>query len=239
MYRPDLLTPLTPHPGRRYNPAMARQTKHATHSRRAIAAHAARLMAEDGVSEFGTAKRKAARQLGFSEADALPSNDEVEIELRAYHALFQHDEQQVRLDCMRTVAIDLMDLLGQYQPCLTGPALHGTAVRGSAIDIDLFADSMKNPEVWLIDTGIKYRTIERRHFNRAIERKVPVLTFDYRGYTVNLAVYEVNDRRGALVPDSDGAPARGDIAAVRRLLDPPSGEASIGLIGGTSAWNRR
>ena len=194
-------------------------------------------MAEDGVSEFGAAKRKAARQLGFSESDALPSNDEVEIELRAYHALFQRDEQQARLDGMRTVAVDLMELHSQYQPCLAGPAWHGTAVRGSAIDIDLFADSMKNLEVWLIDAGTRYRTAERRHFNRTIDRKVPVLAFDYRGYTVNLAVYEVDDRRGALVPDSDGTPARGDIAAVRRLLDTPSDEASIGLIGDTSAWN--
>ena len=52
--------------------------------RREIAALAARMMAEDGISDFGFAKRKAARQLGVTERDALPNNDEIEAELRAW-----------------------------------------------------------------------------------------------------------------------------------------------------------
>ena len=51
--------------------------------RREVAAAAARMMAEDGISDFGFAKRKAARQLGASDADALPTNAEIEAELRA------------------------------------------------------------------------------------------------------------------------------------------------------------
>ncbi len=197
---------------------MAKHSKHATHSRRAIAAHAARLMAEDGVSEFGAAKRKAARQLGFSESDALPSNDEVETELRAYHSLFQADEQQARLAALRGIALDLMSPFAPYQPCLTGPAWNGTAVRDSAITIDLFADSIKEVEVRLLDADIPYRAMEWPHFNRAVERKVPVLTFQHEGHLVNLVVYGVNDRRGALLPGPDGTAPRGDMAAVRRLM---------------------
>jgi hypothetical protein len=197
---------------------MAKQTRHAAHSRRAIAAHAARLMAEDGVSEFATAKRKAARQLGFSESDALPSNDEVETELRAYQSLFQPDEQQVRLAALRGIALDLMSPFAPYQPCLTGPAWNGTAVRDSAITIDLFADSIKEIEVRLLDADIPYRAMEWPHFNRAIERKVPVLTFQHEGHEVNLVVYGVDDRRGALLPGPDGTASRGDMAAVRRLM---------------------
>lgn len=200
-------------------PRMPKQTKHATHSRRAIAAHAARLMAEDGITEFGPAKRKAARQLGFSESDALPSNDEVEVELRAYHQLFQPDEQQARLAALRSIAYDLMSPFAPYQPCLTGPAWNGTAVRDSAITIDLFADSVKEVEVRLLDADIRYRVLEWPHFNRAVERTVPVLTFLYEGHVVNLVVYGVNDRRGALLAGPDGVAPRGDLAAMRRLID--------------------
>ena len=53
-----------------------------------IAAAAARIMAEDGIDDFALAKRKAARQLGAPETEALPRNDEIEDELRAYRALY-------------------------------------------------------------------------------------------------------------------------------------------------------
>ena len=59
-----------------------------------IAATAARIMAEDGIDDFALAKRKAARQLGAAETEALPANDEVEAELRAYRALYQPEEHR-------------------------------------------------------------------------------------------------------------------------------------------------
>ena len=84
------------------------KTKDTPQTRRAIAARAARLMAEDALGDFGTAKRKAARQLGFADNQALPSNDEVEAELRSYQLLFQNDEQRERLGELRAVALELM-----------------------------------------------------------------------------------------------------------------------------------
>src|SRR5512145_2523722 len=62
--------------------AMTRRTNKQTSTRARIAAAAARLMAEDGIDDFALAKRKAARQLGVTEAQALPGNDEIEAELR-------------------------------------------------------------------------------------------------------------------------------------------------------------
>ena len=55
--------------------------------RREIAALAARMMAEDGIQDYGFAKRKAARQLRASETESLPTNSEIEIELGAWQAL--------------------------------------------------------------------------------------------------------------------------------------------------------
>jgi hypothetical protein len=62
--------------------------------RREIAALAARLIAEDGINDYGLAKRKAARQLGAINADELPNNAEIEAEVRTYQAVFQDDEQR-------------------------------------------------------------------------------------------------------------------------------------------------
>src|SRR5438046_10545481 len=55
--------------------------------RTCIAAAAARMMAEDGLEDFALAKRKAARQLGSEDLQALPKNEEIERELRASESL--------------------------------------------------------------------------------------------------------------------------------------------------------
>jgi hypothetical protein len=53
-----------------------------------IAQAAAKLIAEHGIADWSLAKRKAARQLMLPERSALPGDDEVEVALVDYHALF-------------------------------------------------------------------------------------------------------------------------------------------------------
>ena len=68
-----------------------------TNLRRHIAYIAARMMAEDGVADFGAAKMKAARQAGLVDANLLPDNQEIEEALRDYQGLYQKDEQPAQL----------------------------------------------------------------------------------------------------------------------------------------------
>ena len=58
------------------------------HIRQLVAQQAARMMAEDGISDYAYAKKKAGRQLGALESSSLPSNAEVEEELKLYNALY-------------------------------------------------------------------------------------------------------------------------------------------------------
>ncbi|KAF0166704.1 MAG: hypothetical protein FD157_652 [Rhodocyclaceae bacterium] len=134
----------------------------ASHLRRAIACAAARLMAEEGIGDYGTAKRKAARSLGATEAEALPTNDEIETELRAWQSLYQEDEQRERVHDLRSTALEVMQLLAEFNPYLTGGALDGTAGRYSAVEIDLYADSSKDVEIALLSHGISYDTMDNR-----------------------------------------------------------------------------
>jgi broad specificity phosphatase PhoE len=133
-----------------------------SHLRRAIASAAARLMAEEGISDYGAAKRKAARSLGAGEGEALPTNDEIETELRAWQSLYQEDEQRERVRDLRTTALEVMQLLAEVNPYLTGGALDGTAGRYSAVELDLFADSSKDVEIALLSHGISYDTMDNR-----------------------------------------------------------------------------
>ena len=160
-----------------------------TYLRRSIANAAARLIAEGGMSDFGSAKRKAARQLGASDGDALPSNDEVEIELRAYQAIFQDNEQTERLHEMRTNALEIMNLLADFHPHLTGAVLNGTAGRYAPIEIDLFADSSKDVEIFMLSHNILYSSTEIRRQNPlSAETR---LHLDWNHDSIDLSVYPI------------------------------------------------
>lgn len=198
---------------------MSKQVKGAAHARRAIAAQAARLIAEDGVADFGSAKRKAARQLGFRESDGLPDNDEVEEALRAYQTLYQNNEQRARLLELRQIAVAVMREFEEYSPYLTGPAWKGTASRGAGADINLFTDLEKQVELQLLGRGVAYTTSERQHFNRNLNRRVPVFTFELEDTVVHLVVYTRADERGAARADASGNTDRGNLTAVELLID--------------------
>ena len=184
-----------------------------------IAAVAARIMAEDGVEDFALAKRKAARQLGAEDTQALPGNEEVEFELRTYQSLYQGEEQRERIRYLRSQALQAMRLLEAFRPYLSGPVLKGTAGRYSDIDLQLFTDDSKAVELFLLNRTIPYDVTQQHHFAGDRERAVTVLKVDWEGIPLNVAVYCSNDERGALKATSAGRPMeRAGIQAVTQLL---------------------
>ena len=206
---------------------MVKQLRGGAHARRAIAAQAARLIAEDGVTEFGAAKRKAARQLGFRDNDGLPDNEEIEVALRAYQSLFQNNEQRERLLALRQVALEVMRDMADFNPCLSGPAWNGTATRGAGVDICVFTDASKHLEMWLINRGIAFATAERAHFARPAPARVPVYSFDRDDTEVRLIVYAKNDERGAFRRDAGGRTERGGVTEVELLIDADESENTV------------
>ena len=181
-----------------------------SHLRQSIASAAARLMAEDGIGDYGQAKRKAARALGAGEGEALPSNEEVEAELRTYQALFQDEEQAQRLRELRLAALETMEFLADFRPYLTGAVLDGTAGRYAEIDIELFADSAKDVEIFLLSHDISYEiAVNRQHGPDAPETR---LRFSWGDSGVLLSIYPFQaERRQKAGPHS--ARARADAVA--------------------------
>ena len=163
------------------------------HVRRTIASLAARIMAEDGVTDYGFAKRKAARSVGARDGETLPSNEEVEVELRTYQSLFQEDEHPERLMELRAIALDAMEMLAEFHPYLKGAVLDGTASRYAGINIDLFANSTKDVEISLLSRNVAYQTSEpRRQTPGAPETH---LHFDWHNAPVTLSVYPQTSER--------------------------------------------
>ena len=123
-----------------------------------IAHLAARMIAEDGISDYGLAKRKAARQAGAPDSRNLPTNLEIEDALRAYQALYQADEHPEQLQRLRVLALEMMRLLEPFNPHLTGPVLSGSAGRHAEIHLHLYTDDVKELEVFLLNQDIPFRT---------------------------------------------------------------------------------
>lgn len=190
--------------------------------RRDISSLAARLMAEDGISSYGLAKRKAAKQLGIPDSEALPANQEIEEELRAYLRIYQEDELPERLRLLRREALEMMRLLEKFSPYLTGPALEGTAVRYAEAEIELFADSAKDVEIFLLDHGIsfKYADIRRNALPRVSAQLEARLRLDGKDTTLLLSIYpHTLERMRRRNPHTGQVAGRADIDAVAALLE--------------------
>jgi hypothetical protein len=188
-----------------------------------IAAAAARLVVEEGL-EYGPAKRRAARLVARHAVRPaeLPGNDEIEDEVRSYLALFHADTQPAELAALRHVALEWMKRLEAFRPHLTGAVWRGTATRLSSVHLQLYCDDSKSAELALIDLGVDYEVsgLQGPHGD-----PVDVLTVASRSralgetVTVHLSVLDHDDLRGALKPDARGRTPRGDLAAVRALLE--------------------
>ncbi|MBA3695556.1 MAG: hypothetical protein H0W85_02020 [Methylotenera sp.] len=198
--------------------------------RQLIAQQAARMMAEDGISDFSYAKKKAGRQLGAIDNSVLPSNTEIEEELKLYNALFLSEEHPGNLRDLRKNALFTMQLLERFNPYLTGSVLDGTAGLGSETHIHLFADSLKDLEMFLLNQDIPFETNEKsyRFMNDGKRdkkgdnrKKVPVFTLEMNTGLIKLSVFESDDIRVATKRAADGANAdRASIEEVKELLQP-------------------
>ena len=203
---------------------MTRKSNRQTGTRARIAAAAARLMAEDGIDDFALAKRKAAKQLGVVEAQALPGNDEVEAELREYLALYQAEEHPQRIAELRKIALNAMRALEHFNPYLTGPVLKGIAGPYAEIELQLFPDSLKEVEIFLLDRNLSYDTREGRRYAGDRAHAVSVLTLLWEDAPLRLSIFDARDERVALKTSQAGRVMdRAGIAEVDALVRNGSG----------------
>ena len=200
-------------------PAMSRSNSRQNGMRARIAATAARLMAEDGIDDFALAKRKAARQLGAPDTEALPANHEVEAELRAYRALYQAEEHAERIAELRRAALEAMRTFKQFNPYLTGPVLTGLAGPYAQIDLQLFPESAKDLEIFLLERNFAFETAEGRRYAGDRSRSMSVFTLDWQGIPLRLQAFDPRDERLALKTSQAGRVAeRAGIAEVGQLV---------------------
>jgi hypothetical protein len=188
--------------------------------RRALAQEAARIMAEHGIEDFLQAKRKAAVRLGVNDVAVLPKNVEIEAALREHQRLFGGDSHDLTLKEQRSIALQTMRRLNEFQPRLVGSVLNGTATNYSDINLHLFADRSESVAIRLLELGIPHEFYERR-VKMDAERSVshPALRFEANGRTIDATVFPIDGIRQSPYSPVDGRPMkRADEREVAELV---------------------
>lgn len=184
-----------------------------------IAAAAARLIAEDG-ADYGTAKRKAAKQiLGNTKirSDIMPGNAQIEEEVRIYNELFLGESQPARLLHLRKLALRIMEELSQFSPYLTGAVLNGTAGEHSDIHLQLFTDNPKDVQIYLLNKNVNFEVSESAHFKGHSE-PIETVSFMWQNEGIHLALYATDDLRGAVKNTPERRAERANTEMVRSLI---------------------
>lgn len=194
--------------------------------RQAIAANAAMLMYTRNESEYFTAKRKAAKQLGVNckyHPKDLPSNAEIRERLQALAQIMEGPARDDTITAMRLEALRWMRKLHRFHPRLIGSVLTGHVRRGSDIDLHLFTDSLEAVTMTLDEERAEYRVERKRvikHHQTRVFRHVHVAG----EFPVELTVYSAGEVNYPFLSSITGKPiekADADaVAALVQELDP-------------------
>lgn len=189
--------------------------------RQLIAQTAAKLMAESGIRDFATAKRKAAQCHGVEQSRNLPSNEEIELALIDYQRLFRSDTQPEVLRQLRETALKAMTMLEEFQPCLVGPILNGSADENTPVYLHLFADTAEQVLIFLMERHIPYEQGERNvNLGNGQLRHYPKFSFVAGETPIELTVFPLEGPRQPPLSPVDGKPMkRASRKQVKKLLE--------------------
>lgn len=159
--------------------------------RRQIAFLAAQMMYHRTESEYFTAKRKAAKQLGaeyrFRPGD-LPSNSEIRDQIQAMARIHEGPKRLDHIREMRIEALRLMRKLVRFRPRLIGSVWTGHVRQGSDIDIHLFSDSQSLVTNVLEEHALSYEVQKKRIVKYGEERLYTHIQIEDR-YPFELTLY--------------------------------------------------
>ena len=145
-------------------------------------------------SEYFTAKRKAAKQLGVEyryRPKDLPSNAEIREQISLLASLYEGSSRRNNLRDMRFEALRLMRLLDAFHPRLIGSVLTGHIRQGSDIDLHVFASNASAVTAVLDDQRLDYR-IERKRVVKQNEERIFTHIHVRDRYAFELTLYELD-----------------------------------------------
>lgn len=191
--------------------------------RQEVAVEAARILATEGQRNYRQAKQKAAHRLGLSGRSGMPSNSEIEAELKRYQALYGGDEHASDLAEMRRAALEAMKFFSRFRPKLVGQVLEGTADRHSRISLHVFCENADEVVAFLLSRNIRFEQETRRiRWHDDSYRDLELVVIEADGQCFELGLMAGAEWKQPPPDPIDGRPQRrAGVQEVERLIAEP------------------
>jgi hypothetical protein len=188
--------------------------------RQRIAQECARIITEEGLTDYMAAKQKAVQRLRLQWNGSMPRNEEIDDALAEYHRLYRPAVQSLHIKRLRTVAVDLMQFLHNFSPRLVGTVLNGNAGPFCPITLHLFAQAPEDVLITLMDGQIPFteQSHESLSRNRSATAHYPAVHFIFAGTNIILKLFPLDLLHS--IPKKNGKEiASAALPAVRSLID--------------------
>ena len=192
--------------------------------RRQVARKAAELMYFEGVKEYLRAKRKAARAL---EVTVYPNNSEIRDEIDRLAEQHEGPARAGRLRELREAAVQIMELLEEFEPRLVGSVLTGHIKSTSDIDLHVFADDhdVIGDVLLEADHEVEYEVVKTKKGGEFMDFPHYYVTLPVA--KVEISVYAPGDlKRPQKSSITHKTMERATLSRVRKLIEETEGEAS-------------
>ncbi len=185
--------------------------------RHSVAVEAARLLYNREYKEYFQAKREAARRQSTT---VLPTNSEIHQQLLILADRLEGQGRQHRLEAMRRVALELMEVLSAFTPRLIGSVWTGHIRQGSDVDLNVYADEPEGLEEALEQAMISFESERVQSRKAGHEREFLHYHVHHpSGIPVEVTVYPVSEIHHHPTCSITGGPmARGTLPQLRQLL---------------------
>ncbi len=184
--------------------------------RKKIAAETAKLIVEEGVTDYSAAKAKAAKMLGGFAKTALPEDREIDAAVHERLLIFHSQSQPQELQLLREIAAEVMRGMRQFSPLVRGPVLTGTATHFSPIELELVVEDEKVFDFFLLNAGIAYRIVSNARV-QAPERKKHY-EFTFKNCQIIAMAFDSSVERASFHKKEGRETKRADLAVVEGLL---------------------
>lgn len=189
--------------------------------RHRVVSEAARIICEDGLSDYRLAKQKAIDRLGLGLGTPMPSNADIHAAVIQYQRMFGGRAYADRLTQLRQTAVKAMQLLQDFQPRLVGAVATGATTDAHQVQLHCFADKAEQVD-WLLESrGIPFDVGERRYrYPDEQAADIPIISFMAADVGVSIAVFPERELRRPPLSPVDGQPLkRLELPAVESLVE--------------------
>lgn len=175
----------------------------------ALVQEAARLICDEQVVDYRSAKHKALQRLGLPPRTPLPDNARIQAAVVAYQRIFGGAAYAERLIALRRAAVQALRLLQPFSPRLVGGVVTGAINGAHRVQIHAFADRAEALDLFLADRAIPFEQDERDYrYPDGREQAVPLARFEAGDIGIDVAMFALDDQRRTPLSPADGLPVK-------------------------------